>query len=151
MSAITHARRNTPTARAVATAVITGLSKHPDDDQRVVYMMAVRNALGAALRKELETMSDVIRNFLNAAERRTYDKVKAETKAEAVLKILAKRGLPLAPLQRRQIEGCTDLETLDRWFDQALTAASVDELFGKAKRNGHRAPRRNGTRTARRA
>ena len=100
-------------------------------------------------------MSDVIRNFLNAAERRTYDKVKAETKAEtkaeAVLKILTKRRLTTTPLQRRQIETCTDLKTLDRWFDQALTAASVDELFGKAKRNGHRAPRRNGTRTARRA
>jgi hypothetical protein len=151
MSALTHGRRNTPTARAVAIAVITGLGEHPDDDGRVLYTMAVRNALGAALRKELEAMSDVIRNFLNAAERRTYDKVKAGAKAEAVLKILTKRGLTTTPLHRRQIEECTDLKTLDRWFDQALTAVSADELFGKPKRNGHRAPRRNGLRTARRS
>ena len=100
-----------------------------------------------------------LRKYLSAAEQRTYDRAeargrvqgKAEGKAEAVLKILTKRRLTTTSLQRRQIEECTDLETLDRWLDQAITAASVDELFGKTKRNGHRAPQRNGTRTARRA
>jgi hypothetical protein len=47
-----------------------------------------------------------------------------------VLKILAKRGLPITPRQRRQIRQCTNLSTLDRWFDRALTAASVDDLLG---------------------
>lgn len=158
MSAITHARRNTPTARRIARAVITGLEQVVDADQRMLYLLALRNAMSAALRKELEMNAD-IRTLLDAAQRRAYDKAEAKGeargeargKAEAVLKILTKRGLTTTPLQRRQIEECIDLATLDRWLDQALTASSVDELFGKAKRNGHRAAKRNGHRTARRA
>jgi hypothetical protein len=169
LSVFIHARRNTPAARLIASATLRGISRL-DPERALLYSMMVRNMLPPALRKELEKMPD-LRQYLSAAEQRTYDRAeargeargriqgkvegkaegRAEGKAEAVLKILTKRRLTTTPLQRRQIEECTDLETLDRWFDQALTAASVDELFGNAKRNGHRAPRRNGTRTARRA
>jgi hypothetical protein len=68
--------------------------------------------------------------------------VRPEGKAEAVLKILTRRGLTTTPVQRRQIQECMDLETLDRWIDQAFVAASAGELFGKGKRNSHRAARR---------
>lgn len=89
-------------------------------------------------------MTPDLRKFLTASQRRAYDKAQAkgevkgrtETKAEVVLKILAKRGLPITPRQRRQITECTDLATLDRWFDRALTAASVDELLSQARRVG---------------
>jgi hypothetical protein len=133
LSAITHARRNTPTARQIATAVITGLEQVVDADQRMLYSLALRNAMSAALRKEL-AMNPDIRNFLDAAQRRAYDnaaaKGRAEGEAKAVLKILMKRGLPITPHQHRQISECTDLATLDRWLDHALTAGSVDELLG---------------------
>ncbi|HEX3473990.1 MAG TPA: hypothetical protein VHT91_03055 [Kofleriaceae bacterium] len=153
LSAFIHARRNTPAARLIVSATLRGVSRL-DPETALLYSMMVRNMLPPALRKELEKMPD-LRKYLSAAEQRTYDlaeaRGKARAKAEGVLKILTKRGVTTSPLQRRQIEECTDLKTLDRWFDQALTAESVDELFGKAKRNGHRAARRNGQRTARRA
>lgn len=165
LSVFIHARRNTPATRLIASATLRGMSRL-DPERALLYLMMVRNMLPPSLRKELEKMPD-IRKYLSTAEQRTYDLAEArgeargevrgriqgkvETKAEAVLKILTKRRLTITPVQRRQIEQCTDLKTLDRWLDQALTAASADELFGKAKRNGHRAPRRNGTRTARRA
>lgn len=153
LSVFIHARRHTPAARLIASATLRGVSRL-DPARALLYSMMVRNMLPPTLRKELEKMPD-LRKYLSAAEQRTYDRAeargKASGKAEAVLKILAKRGLTTTPLHRRQIEECTDLKTLDRWFDQALTAESAGELFGKAKRNGHRAPRRNGQRTARRA
>jgi hypothetical protein len=133
LSALAHARRNTPTARRIATAVITGLSKLRNGKKRLLYLLSVQKALSAALRKALEMTPD-LRKFLTASQRRAYDKAQAkgrtETKAEDVLKILARRGLPVTPRQRRQITECTDLATLDRWFDRAFTAASVDELLG---------------------
>jgi hypothetical protein len=132
LSTLIHARGNTPTARLVASAAIRGVSELPEE-QRLLYSTMVRNALSVALRKELEQMVD-IRKYMDATERRNYDKAeakgKAEGRAEDVLKILTKRGLPLTPGQRSQIGECTDLATLDRWFDQALTAGSVDELLG---------------------
>ena len=48
----------------------------------------------------------------------------------ALLKILLRRGLPITPHEHRQISECTDLATLDRWLDHALTVSSVDELLG---------------------
>lgn len=54
----------------------------------------------------------------------------AKGKTEALLKILTKRGLSVTPHQQRQIHECSDLDTLDRWLDQALTTGSVDELLG---------------------
>jgi predicted transposase YdaD len=162
LSAITHARRNTPAARRIARAVITGLEQVVDAGQRMLYSLALQNAMSAALRKVL-AMDPDIRNFLDASQRRAYDSAEArgeargraqgeaKGKAEAVRKILTKRGLPIMPHQHRQIHECTDLATLDRWLDQALTAASVDELFAKTRRNGRQAARRNGHRAARRA
>lgn len=141
LSAMAHGRRNTPTARRIAAAAFTGLSRLPDDDQRLLYSLLVERSLSVALRKTLEMQAD-IRKFMSASQRRSYDKAKtegeakgraegkAEEKAEAVLKILAKRGLPVTSRQRRKIRECTDLVTLDRWFDRAFSIASVDELLG---------------------
>ena len=44
--------------------------------------------------------------------------------------ILAQRGLPMSDDQRRRIQACTDLGTLDGWLDRALLVTSVDELLG---------------------
>ena len=99
----------------------------------MLYSLALRNAMSVALRKELEMDPD-IRNFLDAAQQRAYDKAEtrgeARGEAKAVLKILTKRGLSITPHQHRQISECTDLTTLDRWLDHSLTVGSVDELLG---------------------
>ncbi|HEX7841547.1 MAG TPA: hypothetical protein VF469_28945 [Kofleriaceae bacterium] len=133
LSAMAHGRRNTPAARRIAVAAFAGLSRLPDDDQRLLYSLLVERSLGAALRKALEMQAD-IRKYMSASQQRSYDKArtegKAEGKAEAVLTILAQRGLPMTVRQRHKIRQCTDLATLDRWLDRALSVTSVDELLG---------------------
>jgi hypothetical protein len=53
----------------------------------------------------------------------------ALAKAESIAKILNSRGLRPDDRQRERLGACTDLDLLDRWFDRALAAASVDEVF----------------------
>jgi hypothetical protein len=46
-----------------------------------------------------------------------------------VLHLLEKRFGASAAVRGR-VEGCLDIATIDLWFDRAITAKSVDEVFG---------------------
>ena len=48
----------------------------------------------------------------------------------ALRRVLVRRGLELGPGDDARIEGCRDVETLERWLDQALTATSIAEVLG---------------------
>ncbi len=60
------------------------------------------------------------------AEEKTEGKI--EGKAEAILTVLAGRGLAVAPAVRRLILGTTDLVTLERWLLKAGTVSSPQEI-----------------------
>jgi hypothetical protein len=53
----------------------------------------------------------------------------AEGKAEAVLAILAARGVEVSDVVRERIATCTDTEQLDTWVHRAVLAKTVDDLF----------------------
>jgi hypothetical protein len=53
----------------------------------------------------------------------------AEGKAESILHLLERRGVSVRGSARLRITSCTSLDTLDRWFDRAITATHADELF----------------------
>jgi predicted transposase/invertase (TIGR01784 family) len=53
----------------------------------------------------------------------------AQARAEDVLRILSKRGISVDESARQRILGCTDMETLDQWFDRALTATRLSDLL----------------------
>jgi hypothetical protein len=50
-------------------------------------------------------------------------------KADDILKVLDARLLKPTKDQRGQVNAATDLALLDRWFDRALIAATVAEVF----------------------
>jgi hypothetical protein len=56
---------------------------------------------------------------------------KAEGQAKAILRLLERRGVSVPATKRLRITSCTSLETLDRWFDRAITATDADELFAE--------------------
>lgn len=64
--------------------------------------------------------------------RERLDEVRAASTAEAVIKVLAARGLPLGDDDRETILATADLALLDRWLVQAATASSIDELLRTA-------------------
>ena len=47
----------------------------------------------------------------------------------ALRRVLARRGLVLSPKQDARIEACTNLSTLERWLDQAITAPSPSKAL----------------------
>ncbi|MEU6471478.1 hypothetical protein ABZ927_07000 [Streptomyces massasporeus] len=62
----------------------------------------------------------------------TYLEGKAEGKAEAILRVMEKRGIPVPEAVRDRITTCTDLDTLTLWFDRSLTATTAEDLFADA-------------------
>jgi hypothetical protein len=50
-------------------------------------------------------------------------------RAEAVLRILAARGVHVGDEARQRILACTDMATLDRWLDKALTATTLSDVL----------------------
>lgn len=87
----------------------------------------------------LKLASDAARQILEAmmatAEykktliERVRDQSLAEGKAEDLVKLLDARGLTLTDEQRQRVGASTDPAQLNRWFDRALTAATVAEVF----------------------
>jgi predicted transposase YdaD len=62
--------------------------------------------------------------------RRGLDRGRAEGRAEDVLRILAARGIHVTDEARQRILSCTDLFTLDRWFNRALRASTLANVLG---------------------
>jgi flagellar biosynthesis/type III secretory pathway protein FliH len=56
-------------------------------------------------------------------------KGRVKAKAEGVLKIIDARGVEVTKEQRKEVDDCTDLTQLDRWFDRALTAKTAADIF----------------------
>jgi predicted transposase YdaD len=54
---------------------------------------------------------------------------RAEGQAEYVLRSLAARGVHVDEKSRQRILSCTDVATLDRWFEQALKATRLSEVL----------------------
>ncbi|MEV4570894.1 hypothetical protein AB0K12_44690 [Nonomuraea sp. NPDC049419] len=55
---------------------------------------------------------------------------KIQGRAEAVLEVLEFRGLMVSDEVRRRITSCQDLDVLRGCFRRAITAESVDDVFG---------------------
>ncbi|MEU6443961.1 hypothetical protein [Streptomyces sp. NPDC047046] len=54
---------------------------------------------------------------------------KAEGKISLLLKLLDAHGVSLTEDATARINACTDLDTLDTWFDRALTARTIAEVL----------------------
>ncbi|MYT70884.1 MULTISPECIES: hypothetical protein [unclassified Streptomyces] len=59
----------------------------------------------------------------------TAQNLRAEGHANAILRFLDRRGVPVPDEARATIAGCTDHDTLDTWFDRALTATTIDDVL----------------------
>jgi hypothetical protein len=52
-----------------------------------------------------------------------------ETRIEDILRILARRDISVSEGDRTAIESCTDMNTLETWFDRALVIDDINDLF----------------------
>lgn len=56
--------------------------------------------------------------------------------AENLLHLLERRGLPVTQETRERVTSCTDLPTLDLWFDRAIDAATTEAVFAELSPTG---------------
>lgn len=68
---------------------------------------------------------------LDAVRDQARDEGEAKGRAEAVLSVLAARGIAVGGDVRTRILSCGDLPTLERWLQRAVSAASADEVLAE--------------------
>jgi hypothetical protein len=92
----------------------------------------IESSLGDAARKSFEMLPQGQR-FFSETQRRSFSegekKGKAEGEAQALLRVLDRRGLSISAEQRERVLACADLATLEAWLDRAVTAESTEEVF----------------------
>ena len=54
----------------------------------------------------------------------------AKIRAEYLLRVLAGRGIPVDDQSRHRIMSCTDVATLNQWFDRALKLTRLSDVLG---------------------
>jgi hypothetical protein len=132
-------------ARRVLAAIRdTGAS---DADRKKLAAIILKRASDAArqiledLMSTIEWKDDFIEGFVNEglaqgmaqgmAQGREKGMVEGavSVKVADILKVLGARDLHPTKKQLAQVSACTDLGTLDRWFDRSLTAATAAEVF----------------------
>ncbi|MEU7164202.1 hypothetical protein AB0A70_06090 [Streptomyces morookaense] len=59
----------------------------------------------------------------------TYQEGRAKERAELVLRVLEKRGVPADATVRERVTGCSDLDALGRWLDRAFIVGQAEDLF----------------------
>jgi len=124
---------------------LTSIATAPDQE-RELYARYIRAAVPPPVRKELtKLMSTVIKDpFMDRliakgeaigvargeaiGIARGIAKGKAVEAARMLLRYLDSR-FDVPENRRQQIEGCTDAARIEAWFDRALTATALDQVF----------------------
>ncbi len=130
LSALAHGKTDPSTLDAA----ITAIAPLEDAQRSRAYFDLLRYHVKGALDRALERlMATTEHKYLSDFARKYYDEGEAkgriEGKAEALLQILAARGLEIPDDARARVLGCLDLAQLDAWLARALTATSVAEVI----------------------
>jgi hypothetical protein len=104
--------------------------------RRASYARIVRAVVSETVREELEQlMKTVIKDpFIDGLIEEGLNQGIARGEADALLRVLAARGLKVTDAQRSRISDCTDLEQLQGWITCAATAEKAADIFARAQR-----------------
>ncbi|HZE42046.1 MAG TPA: hypothetical protein VE172_24890 [Stackebrandtia sp.] len=128
-SALTHRRDAGVTV--ILEALVTALSSTDPDTAGVLFDF-VEAGLGDTLARK--HWRDMILNvpphmLQGTLATKLREEGREEATARNVLRLLEQRGIQISEETRQRVLSCTDLETLDRWFDRAVAATSAEDLF----------------------
>ena len=74
-------------------------------------------------------MSETIQTTADRLRREGRREGRLEERAQLVIRLLEGRKMRVDESTRNRIVGCRDEELLDKWFDRALVASALAELF----------------------
>jgi len=142
--------RHGPEALAIVERATELIETLPDPALRKMLIRSILGMLSEKLLKRLREVSmDLDKIPVSPALQRMGEEFQAkygaqiEARGEArgralgealgearmLLKILAVRGLSVDPTTEARVRACTDLATLERWAERAVTAATLDAVF----------------------
>ncbi|MFE9096574.1 hypothetical protein [Streptomyces sp. NPDC007264] len=132
LSVMVHSRDHNIGVILRALSVALKTLKVSDPEATMTYVELTAQGLGEKTRA-----AEIWRNlvavdtsfFTSWLSEEIRDEGRAEGRAADVLRILERRGIPLSDADRDRVTSCKDLDTLARWFDRAITAASAAEVF----------------------
>ena len=127
-AALTHSRG--PDVRVILEVLATALET--TDTETASYLSEFTEAgLGSTLGFEIWRALMASGTFTYVSETRAKGRAegRAEGEAKFILRALHRRGITVDDESRERIESCTDQEALIRWFDRALVASSIEDVF----------------------
>jgi hypothetical protein len=129
MAVMVHGRN-----RPVVETFVAALEFVKPDHAPQYYEYAYRMAAPAVRRILEETMAStdwpVYSPFAREHYGRGRDDGRMDGEASAILRVLAVRGIDVPEDACARIRACTDRRQLDTWLDRAVTATSLNDLFG---------------------
>lgn len=125
------AHRDEPGAEHIAFAAIEAV--HRLDNQRAhLYADLVYYFLGTAARAALETlMQSGNYEYKSDFAREYFSKGHAQGRAQGLLLALKLANYVVPTSLREHILQCTDVPTLDTWYERAKTAHALDDIFDR--------------------
>jgi hypothetical protein len=133
LSAITHAKE--PVVNGILKALSTALQGVPEAVVDPIIEFTAQgiggNRRAAELWRNLVAVDlSFYKSWLSEEIRdEGREQGRTQSRAEDILLLLERRGIDVSEADRRRITSCDDLDTLGRWFERAITAASVEEVF----------------------
>ncbi|MBD0745616.1 hypothetical protein [Streptomyces sp. CBMA152] len=131
LSAITHA--SSPDIDAILKTLSAALRDAPQD---LSFILSELTAQGLGKRPASHLwrnlMAADLSFFKSPISEEIRDEGRAKGRAEDTLRLLERRGVEVPDEARERITTCDDLDTLSRWFDLAITATTIEEVFADA-------------------
>ncbi|MEU4351443.1 hypothetical protein [Streptomyces sp. NPDC023838] len=128
LSAITHAA--SPDIDAILKTLSAALRDAPQD---MSFILAELTAQGLGKRPASHLwrnlMAADLSFFKSPISEEIRDEGRAEGRAEDILRLLDRRGVEVSDEARERISACDDLDALSLWFDRAITATAIEEVF----------------------
>ena len=135
LSAVAHG--NGPNGLAVVLAALGSLERF-DREHAAAYFEIVYNALKEPMRRALEvaymerqteTTKATFPPFAQALIDRGAREGELKGKRDVLFRLLAHAGITVSEGERARVEACTELDTLDRWIDNAIGAKTAADVL----------------------
>ncbi|MFI6040742.1 hypothetical protein ACIA8C_03845 [Nocardia sp. NPDC051321] len=128
LSAMTHAKD--PSIDAILKSLAAALRGIDEEDAHIfaeLTELGLGNAQAAKTWRHMMTVDPAF--FRSETSQRLREEGETKAVVRNVLRVLERRGFVVGDDVRDRITSCTDLDVLERWLDQAVTATSVADLF----------------------
>jgi len=108
--------------------------QHAEDLMRSYGEQLIERGLQQGLEKGLEQglekgLEQGLEKGLEQGLARGREEGLIQARAEGILRILTVRGMQVDEAARQRILSCTEVDTLDRWFDLSLKATTLSEVL----------------------